>query len=175
MIFAFLLMIAGGGENALRVVLDSALREMYARLHGLPDILAETRQPDAGIVETMVEAVPDAALREEMAKPRPAMSLRSLVKPRWGVTTAAEVESVIQGGTAEERVARFKKRYPFGLLRFSAPGGHAFVTYEWLTARIDKHGDFHLAVAEIHLVELALAAQMRNGWTIVDERSVALE
>jgi hypothetical protein len=174
------MLLSAMSEDALRVVVNNAMRDARGRLHGFPEILAETRQPDADLVETMDTEVPDVSMREAMSMPRPAMSLRPLVKNLWRITTADEVEAVIREGTAEERRARFSKRYPFGLIRFSAVGrtpksSDAFVTYEWLNARIDKHGDFQLAPAELHLVELNRKAQTNQGWTISRERSVAVE
>jgi hypothetical protein len=172
MIVALLLLMISGSEEALRITVREAASAMYAKLHAVPDILLQTRQPDEETVEAMAEAVPDEALRKAMTAEAPSMSLRGVVKLQWHTTTAAEVESVIQGTTGEERLARFNKRYPVGLLLFSAPGARPFVTYQWLTARIDKHGDFHLTTAEIHLVELTRIPQ---GWKISNERSVTLE
>jgi len=171
MIFAFIFLLISGSEDALRLVVRSAAASMRAELHGIPTIILTTHQPDAEVVEGMVEAVPEAELRAEMVKESRPVSLRAIVRLPWKVATPEEVEKVVQGGTAEERLARFKEQYPYGLLRFSAPE-KPFVTWEWLTARIDKHGDFQLMTGQIHLVELTRVA---SGWKIANERSVAFE
>ena len=172
MIFALLMMLISGREDALRMTVREGMSAMYARLHGMPDILAQTRQPDAEIVDAMRDVVPDEALRAELSAETPSMSLRSIVKMGGHLTTPAEVDSVIQGTTGEERLARFNKRYPFGLLVFSAPGAKPFVTWQWMRARVDTHGDFQLRTAEIHLIELARTGY---GWKIESERSVGID
>jgi hypothetical protein len=172
MIFAFLLLMISGSEEALRVTVREAASTMYAKLHAVPDIVLKTRQPDEETVDAMREVVPDEALRTAMAAAAPSMSLRAVVPLRWHTTTADEVESVLQGKTPEERLARFNKRYPFGLLFFSVPGATPFVTWQWLTASLDQHGDFHLKTTEIHLIELTRIAQ---GWKVGNDRSVAIE
>jgi len=171
MIIALLLLMISGSEEALRLVVMSASSTMRAELHGIPTIILTTHQPDSEVVDAMAGAVPEEELRSAMVKESRSMSLRAIVRLPWKVATPEEVEKVVQGGTAEERLARFKQAYPFGLLRFSAPGEKPFVTWEWLTARIDKHGDFQMMTGQIHLVELTRVAY---GWKIANDRSVAL-
>ena len=178
MIIPALLLFAMSAEEAMRVVVLSAFQLTAAQAHGKPAILSETRQPESEYVEAMDGELPDAALRAEMVKPHAPVSLRSVFKVNGQqLTTPQEIESLISDGTPEERVARFRKRFPFGVLQFSAVGTmphnrDAFVTYEWLTARIDKHGDFQLRPAEIDLIELAPQAM---GWRIIAQHSVGIE
>jgi hypothetical protein len=171
---------AASDEQALLVAVKSALMQMKPTLHGLPTVLAETRQPDAEIVSAFEEQVQDPALLEAIKAPHAVVSLRAAAPPRTRFTTPAEVETVITAGTAEERRARFVKRFPFGILRFSAVGREPkselrFVTYEWLTARIDKHGDFHLASAELHLVELERRSDLLDGWKVIGQKAAAID
>jgi len=179
-ILATLLLAAtlGRTEEALRQSMYSIGALIAGRRTGFPHIIDRTEQPNADYVEAMADDVPDSELRNEMVKPHAPVSLRPIFKVGRKITTPAEVESVIRGGTPQERLDRFKQRYPNGLLRMSAVGQKphsilAFVTYELIAAHIDQQGDFQLAPVEIGLVELVPDWQV--GWKVENMHSVALD
>ena len=178
MIAALLLLATlGRTEDALRESVRYVAQYVAGQRKGVPHIIDRTQQPESDYVEAMANDVPDASLREEMVKARGSVSLRPILKVGRKVTTPDEVESVIRGGTPQERLDRFNNRFPLGVLRFSAVGQKpnssvAFVTYEVLAARIDRNGDFQLAPVEIGLVELVPAWQ--QGWKVETMHSTAL-
>src|ERR1041385_3627262 len=116
----FLMATLGRTEEALRASLLSVGAMLVERRVPFPYVVDETIQPDADYVLAMADDVRDAELRDEMSKAHAPVSLRMILKGWRKSTTAKEIESVIRDGTPQERLDRFKQRYPNGLLRLSA-------------------------------------------------------